>query len=121
MVGLRLDHQTRFIGKLDKAGQGTFVSNDRTEAHLFKKLNALGINRELCERFNFRWILVPFCGRGLWTSRLYILHRGKTLTYGKAGYEAQLFLALDEWDLERAKAFEAKLGTQGDLFRGVAA
>lgn len=115
-VGLKLDHETRFIGKLDKAGEGTFISIKRTDRHLFEKLDALGINRELCERFNFRWILVPFCGRKLWTSRLYILHHGKTFTFGKAGYESQLFLALDEWDSEKAKAFEAGLGKQGDLF-----
>jgi hypothetical protein len=120
-VGLKLDHQTRYIGKLDRAGEGTFLSNKRTERHLFRKVGGLGINKELCERFNFRWILVPYCGRNLWTSRLFILHHGKTFAFGKAGFEAQLFLPLSEWSVERARAFEGSLGRQGDFFSGEAA
>lgn len=119
-VGLKLDHQTRFIGKLDKAGDGTFISNKRTEKHLFEKLHALGVNKELCERFNFRGILVPYCGRKLWTSRLYLLHHGKVLSFGKAGFETQVFLALDEWSMERAKAFEQALSRQTNLFEEAA-
>ena len=116
-VGLKLDHQTRFIGKLDTAGEGTFISNGRTEKHLFEKLNALGINKELCERFNFRWILVPFCGRKLWTSRLYLLHHGKVYSFPKRGFEPQCFLPISEWGLEKVKAFEDALSQQCDLFR----
>jgi hypothetical protein len=115
-VGLRLDHETRFIGKLDKGGEGTFISNKRTETHLFEKLNALGVNRELCERFNFRWVVVPYCDRKLWTSRLFLLHHGKAFSFGKKGFEPQCFLALHEWGIEKAKAFEANLSKQGNLF-----
>jgi hypothetical protein len=61
-VALRLDHQTRFIGKLDKAGEGTFISNKRTEKHLFEKLSGLGVNLELLQRYKFRWVVVPYCG-----------------------------------------------------------
>jgi len=120
-VGLKLDHQTRFIGKLDKAGEGTFISTKRTERHLFQKLNGLGVNEELLERFRFRWLMVPYCESKLWTSRLYLLHHGKVCTFGKAGFETQIFLPLDEWDIERAKVFEASIGKQGDLFSGAAA
>jgi hypothetical protein len=119
-VGLKLDHQTLYIGKLDKAGDGTFISNKRTEDHLFKRLNALGINKELCDRFTFRWIVVPYCGRKLWTSRPFILRHGKTLTFRKAGFEAQLFLPLDEWGIDTARAFESGIGQQPDLFGEVA-
>jgi hypothetical protein len=115
-VGLRLDHQTRYIGKLDKAGEGTFISNKRTEAHLFEKLNALGVNKELCQRFNFRWVVVPYCDRKLWTSRLFLLHHGKAFSFGKKGFEPQCFLELHKWGIERAKAFEANLSKQGNLF-----
>ncbi|NMB81420.1 MAG: hypothetical protein GYA14_06340, partial [Ignavibacteria bacterium] len=34
-VQLNLDCQTRFIGKIDTAGEGTFITN-RTEKHLFR-------------------------------------------------------------------------------------
>ena len=120
IVGLKLDFETRYIGRLDKTGDGTFISNKRTEKHLFENLNALGINKELCERFNFRWILVPYCGRKLWTSRLYLLHHGKVLSFGKAGFKTQVFLALDEWSMERAKAFEQALSRQTNLFEEAA-
>jgi hypothetical protein len=120
-VGLKLDNQTRFIGKLDRAGAGTSISNGRTEKHLLKKLNAIGINRELCERFTFRWLLVPYCGHRLLTSRLYLLKYGKALTFHRAGFECQLFLPLQEWDIEKAESFERTLELQGDLFGGAAA
>jgi hypothetical protein len=119
-VALKLDHRTLLIGTLDKSGEGTFISSKKTEKHLFRKMNALGINAELCARFNFRWIMVPYCGRELWTSRLYILHHGKELTFAKTGYEAQLFLKLDEWDREESAAFEEELEVEGESSSGSA-
>lgn len=120
-VAVALDFQTRVIGTLDKAGQGTFISTKRTAKHLFKKTNALGVNLELLHAFPFRWVVVPYEGRQLWTSRIFILAKGRVFTFGKAGFEPQVFLPLDEWDINKAKAFEATLGTQGDFFSGEAA
>jgi hypothetical protein len=116
IVGLRLDFQTRYIGKLDKAGDGTFISVKRSEKHLFQKLNAIGINLELLERFKFKWILVPYCGRKLWTSRMFLLQQGKVYSFGKKGFEPQCFLPVVDWDYEKAKSFESNLFKQGCLF-----
>ena len=119
-VGLRLDFQTRYIGKLDKAGEGTFVSGKRTEKHLFRKFNALGVNLELLQCIDFRWIVVPYCGNQLWTSRLYLLERGKVYSFGRKGFEPQCFLPLPEWDYDKAKAYDASLSGQGSLFEEAA-
>lgn len=120
-VGLQLDFQTRFIGKLDKAGEGTFISVKRTEKHLFEKLNAVSLNLELLERYEFRWVMVPFCKESLWTSRLYLLNHGRVYTFNKKGFEPQCFLPLSEWGMEKAKAFESRIASQFSLFgRGAA-
>lgn len=119
-VALDLDCQTRFIGKLDEAGEGTFISAKRTEKHLFRKLEALGVNLDLLRLFPFRWVLVPFCGRDLWTSKRYLLDHGTVFSFKRAGFETQAFLPLNLWGLERAREYEAGLGVQGDLFRKAA-
>ena len=114
-VELRLPFQTRYVGKLDKAGEGTFICK-RKEKHLHRKTNSLGMNLELLQRFNFRWIYVEYCGRKLLTTKLYLLHHGKVFTFDKSGFEAQVFLELDAWGQEKALDFERQLCSQGSLF-----
>lgn len=120
-VALKLTYETRYIGKLDKTGEGTFISNKRTEEHIFQKSRALGINRQLCESLKFRWIVVPYCGRELWTSRIFILQNGQTFTFRKAGFESQFFLGLDKWTLDKAMVPDVGIQKQGDLFSEEAA
>ncbi len=114
-VELHLPFETRYVGKLDKAGEGTFFCK-RKEKHLHRKTNSLGINLELLQRFNFRWICIEYCGRKLITTKLYLLHHCKVFAFDKAGYEAQAFLELDAWGQEKALLFERHSGTQGTLF-----
>lgn len=118
-VSLKLDHQTRYIGKLDKASEGTF-SAKRTEKHLHRKTNSLGINLELLQRFNFKWIVISFCGNKLVTSRNYFLQYGKVFNFEKSGYEKQCFLTLDLWSEDKAQLFECSLSQQGNLFNEAA-
>lgn len=115
-VELLLECETRRIGKLDTAGEGTFLSPNRTEKHLFKKLNALGVNLELLKLYPFRWVMIPYCGRKLWTSRVFLLNKGKVYAFNKRGFEPQVFLPLDNWGREKAEALESYLGRQGSLF-----
>ena len=116
-VQLNLEMQTRYIGKLDIAGEGTFLTN-RKSKHLFKKLNALGVNHSLLidESIHFKWLVIDFEGKKLVTSRLYFLTYGKCYQFGKAGFELQCFLELDKFGLNAARKFEAEQVIQGSLF-----
>ena len=119
-VQLTLALQTRYVGKLDEAGDGTFYTK-RCQKHVHRKSNSLGINLELVQRqdFHFKWILIEFEGRRLITSREFLLYHGSVFDFSKAGFEKQVFLRLDLWGEERARAFERMLCQQTELFAGV--
>ncbi len=118
-VELHLPFETRYVGKLDKAGEGTFICK-RKEKHLHWKTNSLGVNLELLQRFDFRWICIEYCGRKLFTTKLYILHHGKVFTFDKSGFETQAFLPLEAWGQDKALEFERHLNSQGNLFNEAA-
>lgn len=119
-VQLNLEYQTRFIGKLDTAGDGTFFTN-RKPQHLFKKLNAIGINHSLLvdESIPFKWIVISFESRKLVTSRLYFLTFGKCFKFGNQGFELQCFLPIEKFGLNEAREFEARQVIQENLFAEV--
>jgi hypothetical protein len=121
-VQLCLNAETRYIGTLDEAGEGTFYTK-RSEKHVFRKLNALGLSLELLQRsdFHFNWIVIEYCGRELVTSRMFFLYHGSVFNFYKVGFEKQCFLKLDGWGRERAETFERTITKQGELFAGVAA
>ena len=118
-VALKLDHQTRYIGKLDKAGDGTFTTK-RTERHIHRLTNSLGVNLELLQRFTFKWIVISYCGNKLVTSRNYFLKHGKVFNFEKSGYEKQAFLNLSLFGEDKAQLFERSLCQQGNLFNEAA-
>lgn len=120
-VQLSLEGETRYIGRLDISGTGTFHGK-RSEKHLHRKLKAWGLNLELLQRadIHFKWIVIDFPGRQFVTSRMFFLYHGSVFNYGNAGFEKQCFLNLDLWGRERAESFERTLGTQGNLFQAVA-
>lgn len=119
-VKLNLDNQTRYIGKLDTAGEGTFFTN-RTEKHLFKKLHALGINYFLLSHSSipFKNIVINYCGQKLQSTREYFLKKGKTFQFSKKGFELQQFVPIDELNLKTVRFFEQSNGFQEDLFNYV--
>lgn len=116
-VQLNLEMQTRYIGKVDTAGDGTFLTA-RKPKHLFKKTNSLGINYSLLtdETISFRWIVIDYEGHKLVTSRLYMLTHGKCFKFGSQGFELQCFLPVDEFGLNKAREFEARQVIQENLF-----
>lgn len=116
-VQLNLEMQTRFIGKLDSAGDGTFITKRKAE-HLFIKTNSLGINHSLLsdESIPFKWIVIDYEGHKLITSRLYMLTHGKCFKFGAQGFELQCFLPLSEFGLNKAREFEARQVVQESLF-----
>lgn len=114
-VSLKLDHQTRYIGKLDKAGDGTFTAK-RAEKHLHLKTNSLGVNLELLQRFDFKWIVIFYCEEKLVTTRNFFLHHGRVFSFQKAGFERQCFLKLDFFGEVKAIQYEREQKSQQDLF-----
>lgn len=107
-VQLNLESQTRYIGKIDTAGEGTFLTN-RKAKHLFKKTHSLGVNHSLLvdESIPFKWIVINYERRKLVTSRLYVLTHGKCFQFGNKGFELQCFLPLDSFGIQKAREFEA--------------
>ncbi len=116
-VQLNLEHQTRFIGKIDFAGEGTFTTS-RTERHHFRKTNSLGINYNLLadEKIPFKWIVIDYSGKKLISTRNYFLKKGKAFQFGKKGFEVQIFVCIDELNIHTAREFEASQTIQGNLF-----
>ncbi|MBM3712194.1 MAG: hypothetical protein FJW56_01965 [Actinobacteria bacterium] len=116
-VYLNLDYQTRFIGKIDTAGEGTFFTN-RTEKHLFRKLNALGINHYLLTHSTipFKNIVINYCGKKLHSTREYFLQKGKTFQFSQKGFELQQFVPIDELNLKSVRFFERSSSYQQELF-----
>lgn len=116
-VQLNLLHQTRYIGKLDTTGDGTF-STKRKEEHIFKKLNALGLSHSLLtdDSIKFNRIVFSLNGKKLHSSRAYFLKKGTAFQFSKRSFELQLFVSLDKLNLNEVKRFEASQVIQEDLF-----
>jgi hypothetical protein len=120
-VQLNLGFQTRYIGKIDSAGEGTFITN-RSEKHLFRKTNSLGINYSLLvdESIQFKNIVINYQGKKLYSTRNYFLKKGKAFQFSNKGFELQIFVPLDELNLQTVKRFEQSFDIQDDLFVQVA-
>ncbi len=121
IVQLKLEHQTRYIGKIDVSGEGTFLTY-RKEKHLFRKSNSLGLSYSLLsdENIKFKWIVISYNGQKLISTRNYFLKKGKAFQFSNKGFELQTFVSLDELNLQTVKRFELSTGTQEDLFSCVA-
>ncbi len=120
-VKLNLAHQSRFIGRIDTSGEGTFVTQ-RTEKHLFRKSNSLGLSYSLLsdENIKFKWIVISLNGQNFISTRNYFLKNGKAYQFSNKGFELQIFVTLDELNLKTAEQFENSIGHQEDFFNEVA-
>ena len=119
-IKLDLSFQSRFIGKLDTAGDGTFLTTRKPE-HLFKKTNSIGINYSLLvdDKIPFKWIVIDYEHHKLVTSRNYFLTFGKCFKFGNQGFELQCFLPLVLFGIDKARYFESQRTIQQNLFSTV--
>ena len=109
------------LGSVDESGEGTFIATPRTETHLFRKTNSLGINYDLLvdERLKFKWIVIPYCEHKLISTRNYFLKKGKAFQFGKKGFELQIFVPVNELNIHTARKFEFYQVFQENLFAEV--
>ena len=114
-VVLFLPAGPRTIGYLDRAAGGIFTTS-RTQAHVHRLTNSLGLNYELLHSHTFRWIHIDLEGQKLITTREYFGKKGRVLNFAKQGYELQIFLPLDQFGREKALEFERILPVQPGLF-----
>lgn len=112
-VRLNLNFENRFIGEIDFSGDGTFTCNRTKSKHLFRKLNAIGLNYKLLtsDKISFKWIVINYkTGSGyskkLVTSRDYWKTYGQVYQFSKKGFELQSFLSLDKFGIKKARLFE---------------
>ena len=118
-VVLRLGFNVRYIGRLDKSGEGKFIAK-RKEKHIHRKTSSLGVNLELLKLPLYKWIEISFADKKLITTRDFFLHHGRVLNFQKAGYELQSFLPLNLFSVERARAFENNKNPELNLFNQAA-
>lgn len=119
-VSIELAEQTRYIGKLDITGEGTFTCN-RTMNHVFKKFHesgSLGINAELLDKFNFDWIVIHFRDNNgnhlLITNKYTFTHKGRLHSW--AGFEPQYFLPICEFGKDKAQQYQHQETCQLSMF-----
>lgn len=102
-VELRLPFKTARLGRLDLTGEGCFRSKRKTE-HIHNKLHAWGVNAQIVEQHQFKWISIICNGKEYITSKLFLIQFGKRLTF--KNYDAQYFLLLDLFGIDLVKEFE---------------
>ncbi len=112
-VCLKLNFEQRFIGEISFDGEGTFTCNRTESKHLFRKLNAIGLNHKILtsDKISFKWIVINYqtsngFTKKLTTSRDYWKTNGQVYQFSKKGYEVQSFLSLDKFGIEKARLFE---------------
>lgn len=116
-VLLTLPFQTRHIGSFDESNK-IFISSPRSERHLFRKSNSLGISQEILN-LDVHIIIIPYQNQNLYITKSHCLKVGKSFCFSSKGYEAQTFIplsALSYSELE-AKQKSKILFPQMDLFR----
>jgi hypothetical protein len=108
---------------MNLSDDGTFTCNRTEDKHLFRKLNALGLNYHLLnsDKVSYKWIVIDYLTaeglhRKLVTTRDYFLRYGKLYHFAKQGFELQSFLQIDHFGIEKARLFEAKKVIQQNLF-----
>lgn len=118
-VKLNLGFETRYIGTLDRSGEGKFLT-DRKRKHLFRKTNSLGLNEELLtsNELQFRWVIINFEGKKMITSRMYFTTHSQVFTF--RGFERQYFLPLNLFGIDKAEEYEKSISKQLGLFGEVA-
>jgi len=118
-VKLNLEFQSRYIGTLDKSGEGKFLT-DRKKKHLFRKTQSIGLTEGLLhsQDLNFKWIIIDYEGKKLITTRFYFITHSKVFKF--KGFEKQYFMPLTEFGLAKTEKYEKSLSTQLSLFQEVA-
>lgn len=102
-IELHLPFKTVYPGKLDYSGEGYFKSK-RKPQHIHQKLHAWGVNAEILERYQFKWIYIISNGMEYITSKEFLFRFGKRITY--RNYETQYFLPLEMWGLDAVREYE---------------
>jgi len=112
-VWLKLNFENRYIGEISFEGEGTFTCSRTESKHLFRKLNAIGLNHKLLtsDKISFKWIVINFRTRSgyskkLVTSRDYWKTYGQVYQFSKKGFEVQSFFPLDKFGIKKARLFE---------------
>jgi hypothetical protein len=114
-VILRLNNKERDIGRIDSAGEGTFLTS-RKPSHLFKKSNSLGLSYNLLKdaEIKFKWISIDYENRKLVTSRNFFLKFGQVMQF--EGFELQVFLPLDLFGISKARKLDYLISQQTNFF-----
>ena len=121
-IKLKLASQTRHIGWVDNSGEGTYITQRKSE-HIFKKLNAFCIGYELVHQsiIPYNKIVVIHDNQKFLTTRNYLIHNGIIVLFINKGYELQLALPIKQFNLKTALEWEKKnISIQCELFGEVA-
>jgi hypothetical protein len=102
-VELRLPFKTVRLGKIDYLGEGCFRSKRKWD-NRHKKLHSWGVNAEVVEHNQFKWISIICDGKEYITSKPFLIQFAKRLTF--KNWDAQYFLPVELWGIDLVKEFE---------------
>ena len=116
-VQLDLPSGKRYIGHINTAGDGAFIT-EKQKKHIYRKYNSFGVSYDLLHNPNieFKWIIIMYQGNEYTSTREYYLQKGKITNFTNKGYELQLHVPLEELNIETVNKFEATKPNQLNLF-----
>jgi hypothetical protein len=114
------------IAEINTIGKGTLIIYKK-ERHIFRKLNAIGLNYELLVSpvIHYRLIVIYLQRNNLdkpeflYTDREYFLNKGKIFEFKKANCEKQVFLPLNLFGIEKVKEYHRLQPNQESLFEPI--
>lgn len=117
IVQLDLPSERRYIGYINTAGDGAFIT-EKQKKHIYRKYNSFGVSYDLLHNPNieFKWIIIKYQGNEYTSTREYYLQKGKITNFTNKGYELQLHVPLEELNIETVNKFEATRPNQLNLF-----
>ena len=109
-------YSQRIIGSYNEASK-TFTAFRSEAKHLFKNTNSLGINEAVLNELPVRWVEILYTGssgrvQSLITSKDFLMRFGTRAAYASTGYEAQVFLKLDAFGMDRAIRYQSEINSQ---------
>jgi len=116
-VQLDLPSERRYIGYINRAGDGYYVT-ERKKEHLYRRYNSYGVSYDLIHNSNieFEWIIIKCEGEEYLSTRDYFKHKGRITNFTKKGYELQLHVSLEQLNIKTIKEFERFTPHQFNLF-----
>lgn len=98
-IKLSFGRTKKIIGVITNYKESIFITKRHTK-HIYRKLNAFGVNEELLLRkdIDFDWVIILFDYTLLFTKRKYFIENSELQLFQNSDLDRQLFLRLDNFN-----------------------